>query len=76
MPWTPPPLPIGLPERLAFIIERLCQAVAARGPKAGTAAPLIVLAWTRLRRLSLRFAALAAAVREGRLAASRHARAG
>ena len=31
-------------------------------------APLIVLVWTRLRRLSLRFASLAAAVREGRLA--------
>ena len=74
MPWSPPPLPVGLPERLAFIIEKLCEAVAARGPKAGSATALIVLAWTRLRRLSLRFAALAAAVRDGRLAAARTAR--
>ena len=44
------------------------------GSKAGSAMPLIVLAWTRLRRLSPRFAALAAAVREGRLAAARTAR--
>ena len=74
MPWTPPPLPTSLPERLALIIEKLCEAVAARGVKAGSATPLIVLAWTRLRRLSLRFAALAAAVRDGRLAAARTAR--
>jgi hypothetical protein len=48
MPWVAPQLPIGLPDRLALIIEGLCQAVAARGPKAGAAVPLIVLVWGRL----------------------------
>jgi hypothetical protein len=66
MVWTASPLPTGLADRLALIIEGLCQAVAARGPKIPASVPLIVLAWTRLRRLSARFASLAAAVREGR----------
>jgi hypothetical protein len=69
--WTPPPLPTGLADRLALIIEGLCRAVAARGPKDRAAVPLIVLVWGRLRRLSARFASLAAAVRDGRLRAAR-----
>jgi hypothetical protein len=71
MPWVAPPLPTALPDRLALIIEGLCQTVAARGPKAGAAVPLIVLVWGRLRRLSARFARLAAAVRDGRLSSPR-----
>jgi hypothetical protein len=65
---TAPYTTLGLSERLAIIIEGLCQAVAARGPKAGSAVPLIVLAAMPLRRMSARFASLAAAVRDGRLA--------
>jgi hypothetical protein len=56
------------------MIEGLCGALAARGAKDRSAAPLIVLAWARLRRLSVRFALLAAAVRDGRLAAASAAR--
>jgi hypothetical protein len=76
VPMSPlaPPLPTALPDRLAQIIEGLRAAVAGRGPKAGAAAPLIVLVWTRLRRLSERFVALAAAVQAGRLSASHAAR--
>jgi hypothetical protein len=70
VPWTPPPLPTGLADRLALILEGLCQALAAHAVKDRSTVPLIVLAWTRLRRLSVRFARLAAAVRAGRLASA------
>src|SRR4051794_25959154 len=71
---TAPPSAIGLSDRLALIVEGLCRALAARGAKDRSAVPLIVLAWTRLRRLSARFASLAATVRAGRLAAAPAAR--
>jgi hypothetical protein len=47
----------AIPDRFALIIEGICQAVARRGGRLdGIAAPLIVLIWTRLRRLATRFA--------------------
>jgi hypothetical protein len=58
-----------LPDRLALIIEGLCQALAARGAKDRLAPPLILLAWTRLRRLSARFCQAGGCGRAGRLAA-------
>jgi hypothetical protein len=74
MPWVPPAAPIGLPNRFAQLIEGLCELVAARERTAGAARPLIVLVWGRLRRLSVRFARLVAAVEAGRLAAPRPVR--
>jgi hypothetical protein len=66
-----PPLPASIAERPVFIIQSLCEAVAAHGPKNPSSVPLIVLICHRLRRLSARFTRLVAAVREGRLAAPR-----
>ena len=43
-------------DRFALIIEGLCQAVARRGGLMGLAGPLVILIWTRLRRLKARFA--------------------
>jgi hypothetical protein len=74
MPWTAPPLPTGLSDRLALIIEGLCRALGAHATKERSAAPLMHLAWVRLRRLSARFAALVAAIRAGRLVPARAAR--
>jgi hypothetical protein len=42
-------------DRLALIIEGLCQAVARRCGLNGLAAPFIILIWTRLRRIATRF---------------------
>ena len=62
-------------DRFACTIEMLCQAIAARGPKAGVFLPLLNLAWSRVRRTGARFARLAARVRSGELpAAARRAR--
>ncbi len=59
-------------DRFALILGALCRAVAARGAdKRGcgglAAGPVLVLLWTRLRRMATRFAALAARVRAGTL---------
>src|SRR4051794_38892214 len=70
MSLTVPHSAIGLSDRLAQIIEGLRGVIAARGAKDRLAVPLLVLAWGRLRRLSARFASLAAKVRDGRLAAA------
>ena len=43
-------------DRLALIIEGLCQAVARRCGLGGLAGPFIILIWSRLRRLATRFA--------------------
>jgi hypothetical protein len=43
-------------DRLALIIEGLCQAVARRLGLAGLAGPFLLLIWTRLRRIKVRFA--------------------
>jgi hypothetical protein len=42
-------------DRLALIIEGLCQAIARRCGLTGLAGPLIILIWTRLRRTAARF---------------------
>ena len=54
---TPPSSPA---ERFAGVIDLLCRAVAARGGRDGLAGPLVVLIWSRLRRMAGRFARLAA----------------
>ena len=69
-----PPAPFDLPDRLAQIFEGLFRSVATRGTKNPAAGPLLALAWTRLRRLSARFAALVADVQAGRLPAARSER--
>ena len=57
-------------EILAAIVEGLCGAIAARCAKERPASPIARLAWTRLRRLAVWFAALMAEFRAGRLAAA------
>jgi hypothetical protein len=42
--------------RLALTIEQLCRAIAVRSPRAGLALPLMVLAWSWLRRTVARAA--------------------
>ena len=61
------PAPLSATDAFALIVERLCQTVAAQSYRERMAAPLILLIWTRLRRLAARFAALAARVRAGTL---------
>ena len=61
------PPPIG---RFAFIIEALCQAVAARSARRWIAVAIANLIWLRLRRAGVRFAALAARIRSGALPAA------
>jgi hypothetical protein len=61
----------NLPARFAAAIDLLCRGIAASLPKHWDAAPLALPAWTRLRRLLARFAALVAAVEAGRFRAAR-----
>ena len=70
MPWTPPPAPTSLSNHLAIIVGAMRGALAARCAKDRAAAPLILLAWTRLGRLAARFERLMAQVRAGRLPAA------
>ena len=70
MPWTPPPAPTSLSHHLAIIVGAMRGALAARCAKDRAAAPLILLAWTRLGRLAARFERLMAKVRAGRLPAA------
>ncbi|MBV8525167.1 MAG: hypothetical protein JOY71_24105 [Acetobacteraceae bacterium] len=68
-----PPLPqaaLGLPHRLALIIEGLCAVITARCLEDRAAVPVLFLAWTRLRRLVVRFEALVEDVRAGRVLAA------
>src|SRR5918911_900053 len=60
----------SLSHRLGLTIAGLCEALAARMAKDRTAVPLLFLAWTRLRRLAVRFEALLADFRAGRLPAA------
>ncbi len=64
MPPTAPPAPA---ERFACLVEGLCRAIAARGAASGPALPLLLLVWSRLRRLAARFARLATRLRGGTL---------
>ena len=52
-------------ERLAGIIDMLCRAVADHGGRKVLAGPLVILIWTRLRRLSTRVVSLAARIEAG-----------
>ena len=73
---TPALAPISLSYRLALIIESLCQAATVRCAQERSVRTLILVfrAWVRLRRLAVRFEALAAKVRAGRLPAAPVAR--
>ncbi len=61
-PLTPPAPDV----RFAAIIGLLCRTVGARGGGGRLAGPLVILIWTRLRRMGARFAALAARLAAGR----------
>ncbi|MBV8588884.1 MAG: hypothetical protein JO212_02270 [Acetobacteraceae bacterium] len=60
----------SLSHRLGLTLAGLCEALAARMAKDRTNVPLLFLAWTRLRRLAVRFEALLADFRAGRLPAA------
>jgi hypothetical protein len=62
--------PTGLSHRLALTIRGLCEALAARCAKDRTAVLVLTMAWTRLRRLAVRFEALVADFRAGRVPAA------
>ena len=66
---TPQPA-TSLSDRLGLTIRGLWEALAARMAKDPTNVPLLFLAWTRLRRLAVRFEALLADLRAGRLSAA------
>ncbi len=61
-----PSAPLDPADRLALIIDGLCRSVAARIAGRRLAGPLIILIWTRLRRIGRDFAGLAARIRAGR----------
>ena len=60
-------------ERFASIMKGLGEAVAARGGRGGLAGPLVILIWSRLSRMAVRFARLAARIRAGTAAPRRRA---
>ncbi len=62
-----PPAPPALADRFACLVEGLRRAIAARGAGAWLAVPLMLLLWSRLRRIALRFARLAEKLRAGTL---------
>lgn len=51
-----------LSDRFSAIIEGLCRAVASRAAASPTLAPLLLIVWSRLRRMTRRFASLAGRV--------------
>ena len=65
------PLPRTPPERFASIIDLLCRTVAASIAGGRPGGPLIILIWRRLKRMGVRFAALAARHEAGTLPAPR-----
>ncbi|MBV8094641.1 MAG: hypothetical protein JOY71_20440 [Acetobacteraceae bacterium] len=67
MSLAPPHPATSLSHRLGLTLAGLCEALAARMAKDRTNVPLLFLAWTRLRRLAVRFEALFADFRAGRL---------
>ena len=62
---SPPLAPPSAEDSFALIIDGLCRAIAARGGRRLIDGPLVILIWTRLRRIARRFATLAARVRAG-----------
>ncbi len=72
VPCTAPPLtPNALSVRFACILGGLCRAIAARMAKNPATVPLLMLAWSTLRRRVTRFAALAEKAGAGTLRPSR-----
>jgi hypothetical protein len=73
MPLAAPQPATSLSHRLALTIGGLCEALAARMAKEKdrTHVPLMFLAWTRLRRLAVRFEALVGNLRAGWVPAER-----
>ncbi len=65
---APLTIPADPAERFARLVAALCRAVAA-GHGRGIPGPLVLLVWSRLRRMAVRFARLAARVRAGALPA-------
>ena len=61
----------SLPARFAAAIDLLCRGLTVSLPKQWDAAPLVLPAWIRLRRLLARFAALVAALEAGRFPVAR-----
>jgi hypothetical protein len=61
LPSVPPPPA----ERLACLIDGLCKAVAAHGVRGLLTAPLLLLLWSRLRRMAVRARRLAARIDGG-----------
>jgi hypothetical protein len=59
--------PPALAERFAFLVEGLCRSVARQSAGGRIVGPLIVLIWSRLRRIGARFAGLVARVCAGTL---------
>ncbi len=66
----PPPNPAPA-ERFAQLIDALCRAVAAHGARHRLAGPILLLLWSRLRRMAARVARLAARLRLGTLPPAR-----
>ena len=62
----PAALPTTPTDRFASILDGLCHAVAERGGRRLLAGPLVILIWSRLRRLAAQVAALAARITAGR----------
>jgi hypothetical protein len=60
-------------DRFARIIDGLCRAIAAQGAWGRLTGPLMLLVWSRLRRMAVRFASLAARVQAGTAAPRRPA---
>ncbi len=63
--------PLTPDDRFAAIIDGLCKAVAASLGRGGMTGPLIILIWSRLRRMATRFTRLAARVRAGKPSVAR-----
>ncbi len=59
------PSPPGPADRFVRLIEGLCRAVATHGAGRALAGPLAILLWCRLRRMAVRFTALAIRLRPG-----------
>jgi hypothetical protein len=66
----------SLPDRFAAAIDLLCRGIAVSLPQHWGNAAFALSAWSRLRRLLGRFAALVAALEAGRFSASRRVTAG
>ncbi len=58
-------------DRFARVIDLLCRAIAAHSAGAPRVRPLLLLVWSRLRRMAVRFARLAARVQAGAPPATR-----